>query len=100
MMDMATGASGMYVEAALVNAAAAQMATEQYNLICDVHGPATNSIIPDGRAFLRMRGFFCHRSRWSSIHFNRGRRTGHGNNSQLRGIGHLERDCGCRAKGD
>jgi trimethylamine--corrinoid protein Co-methyltransferase len=52
MMDMATGTSGMYVEAALVNAAAAQLATEQYNLICDFHGPATNSIIPDGRSVL------------------------------------------------
>jgi len=52
MMDMATGASGMYVEAALVNAASAQVATEQYNLICSLHGPATNSIVPDGRSVL------------------------------------------------
>jgi trimethylamine--corrinoid protein Co-methyltransferase len=52
MMDMASGASGMYVEASLVNAASAQMATEQYNLICSLHGPATNSIVPDGRSVL------------------------------------------------
>jgi trimethylamine--corrinoid protein Co-methyltransferase len=52
MMDMASGASGMYVEAALVNAASAQMATEQYDLICSLHGPATNSIVPDGRSVL------------------------------------------------
>jgi trimethylamine--corrinoid protein Co-methyltransferase len=52
MMDMATGTTGMYVEAALLNAAAAQLATEQYNLISDLHGPITNSIIPDGRSVL------------------------------------------------
>ena len=52
MMDMSTGVTGMFVEAALVNAAAAQLATEHYNLICDLHGPATNSIVPDGHSVL------------------------------------------------
>ena len=52
MMDMATGATGMYVEAAMVNSAAAQLASEHFNLICDLHGPATNSIVPDGRSVL------------------------------------------------
>jgi trimethylamine--corrinoid protein Co-methyltransferase len=52
MMDMASGASGMYVEASLVNSASAQMATEHYDLICSLHGPATNSIVPDGRSVL------------------------------------------------
>lgn len=51
-MDMATGATGMYVEASLVNSAAAQLASEHFNLICDLHGPATNSIVPDGRSVL------------------------------------------------
>lgn len=52
MMDMSTGITGMQVEAALVHAAAAQMATEHYNLICDEHGPATNAIVPDGQSVL------------------------------------------------
>ena len=50
MMDMSTGVTGMLVEASLVNAAAAQLATEHYNLVCDLHGPATNSIVPDGHS--------------------------------------------------
>ena len=50
IMDMSTGVSGMFVEATLVNAAAAQLATEHYNMICDIHGPATNAILPDGLA--------------------------------------------------
>jgi len=52
MMDMSTGVTGMFIEAALVNAAAAQLATEHYNLVCDLHGPATNSIVPDGQSVL------------------------------------------------
>lgn len=51
-MDMSTGVTGMHPEAALINAAGAQMATEHYNLICDVHGPATNAIVPDGQSVL------------------------------------------------
>lgn len=51
-MDMSTGVTGMHPEAALVNAAGAQMATDHYNLICDVHGPATNAIVPDGQSVL------------------------------------------------
>ena len=47
-MDMSTGMAGMYVEATLVNAAAAQQATEFYHLVSDLHGPATNAILPDG----------------------------------------------------
>ena len=51
-MDMSTGVTGMHPEAALVNAAGAQMATDHYNMICDVHGPATNAIVPDGQSVL------------------------------------------------
>ena len=47
-MDMSTGVTGMFVEATLVNAAAAQQATEFYSLVSDLHGPATNAILPDG----------------------------------------------------
>jgi len=47
-MDMSTGMTGMFVETALVNAAAAQQATEFYNIVSDLHGPATNAILPDG----------------------------------------------------
>jgi trimethylamine--corrinoid protein Co-methyltransferase len=49
-MDMSTGMTGMSVEGALASAAAAQLATEHYDLICNLHGPATNSIIPDGES--------------------------------------------------
>jgi trimethylamine--corrinoid protein Co-methyltransferase len=49
-MDMATGMTGMLVEAALASAAAAQLATDHYDFICSLHGPATNSIIPDGES--------------------------------------------------
>ena len=48
VMDMSTGMAGMFVEATLVNAAAAQQATEFYHLVSDLHGPATNAILPDG----------------------------------------------------
>ncbi|MBW2366316.1 MAG: trimethylamine methyltransferase family protein [Deltaproteobacteria bacterium] len=52
IMDMSTGVSGMFVEAALVNAAAAQLAKEQYNMVCDLHGPGTNAVLPDGQSVL------------------------------------------------
>lgn len=51
-MDMATGFTGMTIEGALASAAAAQMITEYYNMVCDLHGPATNSIIADGKCAL------------------------------------------------
>ena len=44
-MDMSTGITGMLTEGALISAAAAQMAVEHYRLICDFHGPATNSLV-------------------------------------------------------
>ena len=44
-MDMSTGITGMLTEGALITAASAQMAVEHYRLICDFHGPATNSIV-------------------------------------------------------
>jgi trimethylamine--corrinoid protein Co-methyltransferase len=49
-MDMSSGITGMSVEGAVASAAAAQLATEHYDLICNLHGPATNSIIPDGES--------------------------------------------------
>jgi trimethylamine--corrinoid protein Co-methyltransferase len=49
-MDMSTGMTGMSVEGAIASAAAAQLATEYYDLVCNLHGPATNSIIPDGES--------------------------------------------------
>jgi len=44
-MDMSTGITGMLTEGALITAASAQMAVEHYHLICDFHGPATNSMV-------------------------------------------------------
>lgn len=44
-MDMSTGITGMLTEGALITAASAQMAVEHYRLICDFHGPATNSLV-------------------------------------------------------
>jgi trimethylamine--corrinoid protein Co-methyltransferase len=49
-MDMSTGQTGLLADGVIVSAAAAQLATEHYNLICDLHGPATNSVIPDGES--------------------------------------------------
>ena len=49
-LDMKTGNTGMLTEGALVSAAAAKLATEHYNLICDLHGPATNAVNPEGES--------------------------------------------------
>jgi trimethylamine--corrinoid protein Co-methyltransferase len=49
-LDMKSGNTGMLTEGALVSAAAAQLATEHYNLICDLHGPATNAVNPEGES--------------------------------------------------
>ncbi|MFH2040874.1 MAG: trimethylamine methyltransferase family protein, partial [Chloroflexota bacterium] len=49
-MDMATGMTGMCVEGAIVCAAAAQMVREKYGMVCDLHGPANNAVIPDAQA--------------------------------------------------
>lgn len=51
-MDMSTGFAGLGIEGGLACAAATQMITEYYGMICDMHGPATNSIIPDGKSVL------------------------------------------------
>jgi trimethylamine--corrinoid protein Co-methyltransferase len=50
LMDMSTGHTGLLADGVIVSAAAAQLAAEHYNLISDLHGPATNSIIPDGES--------------------------------------------------
>jgi trimethylamine--corrinoid protein Co-methyltransferase len=49
-MDMSTGLTGLLADGVIVSAAAAQLAAEHYHLISDLHGPATNSIIPDGES--------------------------------------------------
>ena len=49
-LDMKSGDTGMLTEGAMVSAAAAQLATEYYNLICDLHGPATNAVNPEGES--------------------------------------------------
>ena len=49
-LDMKSGNTGMLVEGAMVSAAAAQLATEHYNLVCDLHGPATNAVNPGGES--------------------------------------------------
>ncbi|MBW2297710.1 MAG: trimethylamine methyltransferase family protein, partial [Deltaproteobacteria bacterium] len=49
-LDMKSGNTGMLTEGAMVSAAAAQLATEYYNLICDLHGPATNAVNPEGES--------------------------------------------------
>ncbi len=49
-LDMKSGNTGMLTEGAMVSAAAAQLATEHYNLICDLHGPATNAVNPEGES--------------------------------------------------
>ena len=49
-LDMKSGSTGMLTEGAMVSAAAAQLATEHYNLICDLHGPATNAVNPGGES--------------------------------------------------
>ena len=49
-LDMKTGNTGMLTEGAIVSAAAAQLATEHYSLICDLHGPATNAVNPEGES--------------------------------------------------
>jgi trimethylamine--corrinoid protein Co-methyltransferase len=46
-MDMTSGMTGMSIKGLLASAAAAQLATEHYDLVSSLHGPATNSIIPD-----------------------------------------------------
>jgi trimethylamine--corrinoid protein Co-methyltransferase len=51
-MDMATGSTGVTLEGVLASAAASQMITGYYGMICDLYGPATNSILPDGKAVL------------------------------------------------
>lgn len=51
-MDMSTGFTGLTIEGALASAAAAQMVTEHYNMLCDMHGPANNSIVADGKSVL------------------------------------------------
>ena len=49
-LDMKSGNTGMLTEGAMVSADAAQLATEHYNLICDLHGPATNAVNPEGES--------------------------------------------------
>ena len=49
-LEMKSGNTGMLTEGAMVSAAAAQLATEYYNLICDLHGPATNAVFPEGES--------------------------------------------------
>ncbi|MBW2408386.1 MAG: trimethylamine methyltransferase family protein [Deltaproteobacteria bacterium] len=49
-LDMKSGNTGMLTEGAMVSAAAAQLATEYYDLICDLHGPATNAVYPEGES--------------------------------------------------
>jgi len=51
-MDMATGLTGATLSGSLACAAAAQMITEHYNMVCDLHGPANNAIISGGASVL------------------------------------------------
>lgn len=46
MMDMASGLSWSTVEVGLLFAASAQMASEYYHMVCDLHGPGTNALEP------------------------------------------------------
>lgn len=51
-MDMATSSTGVTLEGVLASEAASQMISGYYGMICDLNGPATNSILPDGKAVL------------------------------------------------
>jgi trimethylamine--corrinoid protein Co-methyltransferase len=50
MMDMSTGLTGLTADGIIVSAAAAQLAIEHYNFICDLYGPVTNSIVAGGES--------------------------------------------------
>jgi trimethylamine--corrinoid protein Co-methyltransferase len=50
LMDMSTGHTGLMADGVILSAAAAQLAVEQYDLVCDLYGPTTNAIIPDGES--------------------------------------------------
>lgn len=47
-MDMTTGFTGVAMPGMLASSSAAQMITEYYGMVCDLHGPANNGVISDG----------------------------------------------------